>query len=72
VECRVKADVTGRATVQEVVASCSVDGSDLSLWVARNGWAEPASGGGFAIQEANRLAQKESKGRYAPEAPAIN
>jgi endonuclease YncB( thermonuclease family) len=72
VECRVIAEAAGSTKVREVVASCKVGDDDLSLWVARNGWGKPTAGGGFALHEADRLAEKEARGRFAPTSPVTN
>lgn len=39
---KISCDMTGRSIRKSWLARCSVDGQDLSQWLAANGWAVPA------------------------------
>jgi len=49
---------------KDTVAHCSVGGSDLSTWLARQGWAEPKDANEPALAEAAQAAKKDKLGLW--------
>ncbi len=53
-------------------ATCKVGGTDLSAWVLKNGWAEPADGVGEDLRKAHAEAKENNLGLYRAAAPQIS
>jgi endonuclease YncB( thermonuclease family) len=49
---------------KEIVARCSVAGADLSIWMVRQGWAEPQDANEPALAEASKAAKQDKLGLW--------
>ncbi len=60
------------AEQSEAGAICKVGGTDLSAWVLKNGWAEPADGVDENLRKAHAEAKENNLGLYRDAAPQIS
>lgn len=54
---------------QEVVTRCTAGNTDLSQWMVRQGWAEPATADDKLLADAEENARRENRGVWQKSAP---
>jgi endonuclease YncB( thermonuclease family) len=72
VVCTPESEHAPASRIREVMARCTVEGTDLAEWLAANGWGKPAGASGSRLAKVADEAEQWRRGQFADAAPRSN